>query len=48
MSSQKKTESYRLGVPDAGNDPDRMDELLSDDSGVHPVFADRYGHQPEI
>ena len=34
MSSQKekrnelgkKTESYRLGFPDAGNDPDRMDE----------------------
>lgn len=31
-----------------GNDPDRMDELLSDDSGIHPVFTDRYGHQPEI
>lgn len=50
MSSQKKkewtwkeTESYRLGFPDAGNDPDRMDELLSDDSGIHPVFTDRYG-----
>ena len=24
--------------------PDRMDELISDDSGIYPVFADRYGH----
>ena len=37
-----------MGFPDAGNDPDRMDELLSDDSGIHPVFTDRYGHQPKI
>ena len=28
----------------SGNDSDRMDELLSDDSGIYPVFADRYGH----
>ena len=44
MNLERKTESYRLGFPDAGNDPDRMDELLSDDSGIYPVFADRYGH----
>ena len=44
----KKTESYRMGFSAAGNDSDRMDELLSDDSGIHPVFTDRYGHQPEI
>ena len=40
----KKTESYRMGFSASGNDSDRMDELLSDDSGIYPVFADRYGH----
>ena len=52
MSSQKKkrnelgkkTEFYRMGFSASGNDSDRMDELLSDDSGIYPVFADRYGH----
>lgn len=44
----KKTEFYRMGFSASGNDSDRMDELLSDDSGIHPVFTDRYGHQPEI
>ena len=40
----KKTEFYRMGFSASGNDSDRMDELLSDDSGIYPVFADRYGH----
>ena len=40
----KKTEFYRMVFSASGNDSDRMDELLSDDSGIYPVFADRYGH----
>ena len=40
----KKTDFYRMGFSASGNDSDRMDELLSDDSGIYPVFADRYGH----
>ena len=48
MSSQKKKgmnlERKQMGFSASGNDSDRMDELLSDDSGIYPVFADRYGH----
>lgn len=33
-----------MGFSASGNDSDRMDELLADDSGIYPVFADRYGH----
>ena len=51
MSSQKKKgmnlerkQNFTMGFSASGNDSDRMDELLSDDSGIYPVFADRYGH----
>lgn len=44
----KETQPDRLGVLASCNPVDLLDEFLSDDSGIHPVIADRYGREFEL